>query len=230
MQLQNTLLPFIEINPTTNAMGSVIWLHGLGADGSDFAPIVPELHLPHTIPLRFIFPHAPSRPVTINNGYVMPAWYDITSMGINHQIDRNGIAISVKQIMQLIEHEENLGIPSENIVLAGFSQGAVIALNAGLSATKPLAGIMALSGYLPFADEIAATTIPRNRNIPIFIAHGKEDTIVPYQAGLLTYDTLKAHALSATWHSYSMAHSVCNKEIEDIAKWLQDIFKSKLVG
>ncbi len=221
MQTQDTLLPFVEINPPTAPVGSVIWLHGLGADGHDFAPIVPELHLPSSLPLRFLFPHAPSIPVTINNGYVMPAWYDITSFDRNQRNDLNGMANSVAQINSLIENEKNRGIPSEKIVLAGFSQGAVIALMTGLQSKESLAGILALSGYLPYT---AANLATLNKTLPIFLAHGTEDNIVPYQAGLMAYDLLQREKFSVSWHAYPMAHGVCNQEIKDIGEWLRKIF------
>lgn len=218
------LLNCIEINPQTPAIGSVIWLHGLGADGNDFVPIVPELKLPATLPIRFIFPNAPMRPVTINNGYVMPAWYDIFSMAINQRIDSTGIAESVKQIEQIIAREEQRGIPSNKIVLAGFSQGSVVALTTGLGYAKKLAGILALSGYLPDADQAMASASTENKTTPIFVGHGISDTVVPQFLGLHAYDVLNRNGYPVSWHSYMMQHSVCEEEIADIGTWLQKVF------
>jgi phospholipase/carboxylesterase len=221
MTSANTLLPSIEINPSISPIGTVILLHGLGADGNDFAPMVSELHLPSTIPLRFVFPNAPLKPVTINNGYIMPAWYDITSMDINQRTDMNGATESVAALKKLIERENSLGIPTEKIVLAGFSQGAVIALMTGLSFSQKLAGILALSGYLPSSTP---EPLSANHDTPIFVAHGTQDPIIPYTVGLTCFDQLQRFGFTATWHSYQMAHSVCEKEIRDIAAWLCEVF------
>lgn len=224
MQSQNNLLSCIEINPSAQAIGTVIWLHGLGADGNDFVPIVPELHLPSSIPIRFVFPNAPLRPVTINNGYVMRAWYDITSMRIDQWIDEAGIAASVAQLNDLIEQQESVGIPSQNIILAGFSQGAVIALTAGLLCPKRLGGILALSGYFPNAEKVLANASAENRQTPIFMAHGTGDNIVPYTIGLASSDVLKRAKYPIDWHSYPMAHGVCDAEIRDIGNWVKTIY------
>lgn len=221
MTSTNTLLSTIEINPASPPIGSVIWLHGLGADGNDFAPIVPELQLPSSIPLRFVFPNAPLKAVTINNGYIMPAWYDIISMEINQRADMNGIKESINELHKLIAQENERGIPSEKIILAGFSQGAVIALMTGLAFPHTLAGIMTLSGYLPTPTP---EQHPANHDTPIFMAHGAQDAVVPYAAGLGSYDTLKYFGRAASWHRYQMAHSVCEHEIRDIATWLCEIF------
>lgn len=219
---QNTL-SCIEINPGISATKTVIWLHGLGADGSDFAPIVSELHLPDTPGIRFVFPHAPIMPVTLNNGYEMRAWFDIYDLSIDSKIDKTGISKSVQMLEALIMQEEAKGITSDNIILAGFSQGAVIALTTGLGYPKPLAGMMALSGYLPLADEVLKNASGINRETPIFIAHGTEDPIVPYALGKATYDTLKEAGYHAAWHSYAMPHAVCAEEVRDISLWLQSI-------
>jgi len=205
----------IELAPALPAKGSVIWLHGLGADGNDFEPIVPELKLPISLPLRFIFPHAPIRPVTINNGFAMRAWFDIYSMNINQRIDEEGIAASIKMVRDLIEHEKNLGIPIKNIVLAGFSQGAVIALSTGLSYPEPLGGVIALSGFLPNADQM-----PGHKSLPIFIAHGSQDVVVPCLLGQMTCDALTKAGYPVTWKEYAMEHSVCGEEVRDISEWL----------
>jgi phospholipase/carboxylesterase len=225
MQTQNSLLSTIEINPNQTPIGTVILLHGLGADGNDFAPVVPELLLPDTIPLRFIFPNAPIKAITMNNGYRMPAWYDITSIDIHKRADVGGITESVKQIEKLIAHEEKRGIPCNKIVLAGFSQGAVIALRTGLNFPQPLAGILALSGYLPNNDIDLRETSRANLATPIFIGHGTQDGIVPYALGQAAYEFLKKSGYAASLHTYPMAHSVNEKEIQDISAWLQNIFK-----
>ncbi len=221
MTSTNNLLSTIEINPSMSPIGTVILLHGLGADGNDFAPIVPELHLPSSKPLRFVFPNAPLKAVTINNGYIMPAWYDITSMDIHQRVDMNGMTESIDELKKLIARENERGIPSEKIILAGFSQGAVIALMTGLAFPHKLAGIMALSGYLPTSKpEIH----PANQTTPIFVAHGTQDPIIPYTIGLESCDTLNRLGLATSWHSYQMAHSVNEKEIRDMADWLTKIF------
>lgn len=215
-------LSCVEINPSAPAVGSVIWLHGLGADGNDFVPIVPEFRLPVDLPIRFVFPHAPLRSVTLNNGYVMRAWFDIRALdkNITQGVDQKGILESVKSIEQLIEKEIQRGIPSEKIILSGFSQGSVIALITGLCYPKKLGGILALSGFLPGTEQLIAATSEANRSIPIFLAHGIEDTVIPHALGQVTYSFLKKHNYPVSWHSYRMAHSVCPDEIHDIARWL----------
>lgn len=212
----------IIVNPAKPAIGSVIWLHGLGADGNDFLSIVPELQLPDTMPLRFIFPHAPMRPVTINNGYVMRAWFDIYSMKLD-RLDKEGVNESIKLLQHYIEQEEQAGIPTDKIVLAGFSQGSVIALCTGLQYPKKLAGIMALSGMLPEAEQVLENASQANRSIPIFIAHGTEDTMVPFALGEITQTVLTQHDYPVSWHHYAMPHSVCSDEINDIAAWLKKL-------
>lgn len=214
----------IVVAPSTQATGSVIWLHGLGADGNDFVPLVSELNLSNNLPLRFVFPHAPLRPVTINNGYVMRAWFDIYSMKLDQRIDEEGIANSIELVHQLIENEQKCGILSENIILAGFSQGAVMALRTGLHYPKPLAGILALSGFLP-AEQMAAESNKANRATPIFIAHGSQDRVVPFILGEDTANALKTLHYPVTWKSYPIPHSVCAEEVSDIAKWLKEVYK-----
>lgn len=218
----------IEIEPTTTAKHSVIWLHGLGADGNDFAPIVAELKLADEHAVRFIFPHAPIMPITINNGYEMRAWYDIHSLSLDEkQVDKSGIAKSVAFVNELIAKEEKRGIASEHIILAGFSQGAVIALITGLQCRKPLGGILALSGYLPSSQEVIQNANPINRQIPIFLAHGTDDTIVPYALGKAANLALSNAGFPISWHSYAMPHSVCLLEIRDISQWLQERFNQQ---
>lgn len=216
------LLSCIEIEPTVPATHSVIWMHGLGADGHDFVSLVPDLSLPKELGIRFIFPNAPVRPVTINGGYQMRAWYDITGITLEARIDKEGIIDSILAVNALIEREVNRGIPTNKIILAGFSQGAVMALTTGLRYHQPLAGILALSGYFPLHEETIALA-KANRNTPIFLAHGTEDVGVPYALGIMAYSQLKDAGLPVSWHAYPMGHSVCMEEIQDISKWMQGV-------
>ena len=217
----SALLPCVEIG-SADAMHSVIWLHGLGADGHDFEPIVDELTLTHNI--RFIFPHAPSIPVSINNGMVMPAWYDIRLPQIDQAQDAEGIKKSEQSILALIEREIERGIKSENIILAGFSQGGAIALHTALRYEKPLAGIMALSTYLPLADTAENEINEQNKHTPILIAHGTLDPVVPYQLAIDTQTTLNQFGFSTELKKYKMEHSVCAEEIDDISNWINNCF------
>jgi len=222
---QQKLLPFIEINPDKKALGSVILLHGLGADGNDFVPIVSELNILDNTPLRFVFPSAPHRAVTVNGGYVMPAWYDIISLSHDSHADIQGIDESVQQLNALIENEIKLGIPSDKIVVAGFSQGCVIALSSGITYPKKLAGILALSGYLPHAKEFLKNKHDANQKTPIFMAHGTQDTVLPFTMGQVAYNVLRENNFNVSFHAYPVAHTVSIEEIHDIAKWLKEIFK-----
>ncbi len=208
----------IETGPAPEA--AVIWLHGLGADGHDFEPIVPELRLPRALPVRFIFPHAPHRPVTINNGYVMRAWYDIRTAEFVQREDETGIRESEQSVRELIAREQARGVGSNRIVLAGFSQGGAIALHAGMRYPERLAGIMALSTYLPLVESFAAEVHDANRAVPIFMAHGSEDPIIPVERGQHSADLLTRAGADAQWRTYEMGHSVCGEEIGDIAAWL----------
>ncbi|MFZ5863783.1 MAG: alpha/beta hydrolase [Nitrospirota bacterium] len=212
--------PPIEIETGRNPTAAVIWLHGLGADGHDFEPIVPELRLPSALPIRFIFPHAPHRPVTINNGYVMRAWYDIRTAEFVQREDETGIRESEKTVQELIAREHARGVPSSRIVLAGFSQGGAIVLHVGTRYPERLAGIMALSTYLPLIESFAAEAHGANRNVPVFMAHGTEDPIIPLERGRMSADRLKVAGAEVLWRSYEMGHSVCIEEIGDIAAWL----------
>jgi phospholipase/carboxylesterase len=221
----NELLPHIETNTFENPDKSVIWLHGLGADGNDFASIVPELHLPQHLKIRFIFPHAPVMPVSINNGYEMPAWFDIHPTGINSQVDSAGIQKSVQQINLLIQREQQRGIDPANIMLAGFSQGAVIALNTGILYPERLGGVIALSGLLPNAADIIAKGSAANKSLPLFIAHGTQDQVVSPTLGHAAAMQLKEAAYPVSWHTYPMAHSVCIEELDDISQWMQEVWK-----
>jgi phospholipase/carboxylesterase len=216
----NKLLPRIEIESAPQSTAAVIWLHGLGADGNDFAGLVPELDLSACPPIRFVFPHAPSMPVTINGGYVMPAWYDIRGTDLVSRQDDAGIRQSASAIEALIELEASRGIPYENIVLAGFSQGCAMALHTGLRFKHSLAGIMALSGYLPLADTFAAERHPANASTPIFMAHGSMDPVVVPARGESSRDLLSSLGYPVQWHTYPMQHSVHPREIADIAVFL----------
>jgi phospholipase/carboxylesterase len=214
-------LPCLEIEPTEPANASVIWLHGLGADGHDFEPIVPELRLPESLSVRFIFPHAPSIPVTINGGMVMPAWFDIRGMDLDTAVDEADILASVSATRALIEREIARGIPSERIVLAGFSQGGTIALHAALSHPDKLAGLMVLSSF--FAAPNALEPHPANRNIPIHVFHGTEDPMAPEMLGQQAVAALQGMGYAPAYKTYPMPHAVCPEEIADISRWLHSV-------
>ena len=218
-----TLLPRVELESAPNPSAAVIWLHGLGADGHDFAGLVPELDLSNCPPIRFVFPHAPSMPVTVNGGYVMPAWYDILGPNLVSQQDAAGIQASERAIVALIAHEVARGIPAERIVLAGFSQGCAMALHTGLRLPQRLAGIMALSGYLPLADRLAAERHVANAQTPVFMAHGTQDPVVVLARGEASRDALAALGQPVQWHSYPMPHSLHPREIADISAFLAQV-------
>ena len=218
-----SLLPYVEIESAPQPTAAVIWLHGLGADGHDFASLVPELDLSGCPPIRFIFPHAPSMPVTVNGGYVMPAWYDILGPNLISQQDAAGIQASERAIVALIAHEVARGIPAEHIVLAGFSQGCAMALHTGLRLPHRLAGIMALSGYLPLVDRLAAERHPANAQTPVFMAHGTQDPVVVLARGEASRDALATLGQPVQWHSYPMPHSVHPREIADISAFLAQV-------
>lgn len=223
------LLPHVELTTGLNPKGTVIWLHGLGADGWDFVPLVRELQIPDDTPLRFIFPHAPEQPVTINNGYVMPAWYDIAMNEIERRPDENGIRVSQKQIDAFIDNEIARGVDSKNIVLAGFSQGGAITLQTGLRSRHPLAGLMVLSSYLTLADSLKAEATIANQSIPILMAHGTEDPVVPLRLAEDGARTLTAHGYAVSFKTYPMPHSLCGEEVAEIREWLLARFKSRIV-
>lgn len=222
-------LPCIEVEPgtntdtntTTKANASVIWLHGLGASGHDFQPVVPELHLPDDMAVRFIFPHAPNIPVTINGGMVMPAWYDILALDIEREINRQQFQDSVDATIALIEREIERGIPSERIVLAGFSQGGAIVYEAALTYDKPLAGLMTMSTY--FATHKSVQVHPANKNIPIHIFHGSYDPMVPETMGKQALAALELLGFAPEYSAYPMEHEVCLEQIKDISAWLQTL-------
>jgi len=216
------LLPSLEVETAPAPKFAVIWLHGLGADGSDFVPIVPELGLPAGSAVRFVFPHAPHRPVTCNGGYVMRAWYDIISLDSDsRRIDEAGIVQSRQAVRQLIARENERGIPSRRIFLAGFSQGGAVAYTTALTHPERLAGLLALSTYLPTPALVAAEASAANRDIPVFVAHGTQDDVVSPALGRQAWDFLNEHGYRPVWHDYPMPHAVCPEEIEAIGLWLQ---------
>jgi phospholipase/carboxylesterase len=222
--MDTNLLERIEIETGASPSACVIWLHGLGADGHDFEPIVPELGLPASLPVRFIFPHAPVRPVTLNNGMAMRAWYDIFAMGGTRE-DGEGLRASQESVEALIAGEEARGIPAGRIVLAGFSQGGAIAFQTGLRHPERLAGIMALSTYLPLAGTVEDERHKSNRDVPIFMAHGTSDPMISIERAQLSRKMLESLGYPLEWHEYPMPHSVCPQEIGDIADWLVKTLK-----
>ena len=219
--MSTELLPSVEIETAPNPDASVIWLHGLGADGNDFVPIVPELGLAPAPGVRFVFPHAPVRPVTINNGMRMRAWYDISAADLQNRADLAGVRQSQALVEALIEGEKARGVASARIVLAGFSQGGAIALYTGLRHAHRLAGVIALSTYLVAADRLASEAGAANRGLRIFMAHGTADPIVRYAWGEASCRTLEAAGYPVEWHSYGMPHSVCMEEIAALGAWLR---------
>jgi len=223
------LLPAIEVETGAQPQHAVIWLHGLGADGNDFVPIVPYLGLPEALSVRFIFPHAPSMPVTCNGGYVMPAWYDIISLSRDERrIDSAGVLRSCAAIRALIARENQRGIPTRNIVIAGFSQGGAIAYTLGLTHPEKLAGIIALSTYLPDPTLLAPEQLAANRATAIFAAHGNEDDVVGFDLGLAAAERLQAAGYALTWQRYEgMPHAVCEEEIAEIGAWLSAILPAR---
>jgi phospholipase/carboxylesterase len=216
------LLDAIEIETAPSPATSVIWLHGLGADGSDFVPIVGELDLP-AAPIRFVFPHAPHQPVTINNGMVMRAWYDILGADLARREDERGVRASQALVEALVAREKVRGTPARRILLAGFSQGGAIALQTGLRHPERLAGIMALSTYVPIAESLEAEAHAANREVPIFMAHGLYDPIIPIAAARRSRDLLAQLGYACEWHEYAMPHSVAPPELDDIGAWLRRV-------
>lgn len=217
------MLDCIELQTRDQPNATVIWLHGLGADGYDFVPVVKELEALGTPAARFVFPHAPQMPVTINNGYVMRAWYDIVGTDLVRREDEVGLRRSQAQVEQLIEREVTRGMPRSRIVLAGFSQGGAIALQTGLRQAQPLAGLIALSCYLPLASTFEAERAAGSSNVPILLAHGSSDPVVPLARGTATREQLQQLGYAVQWHEYPMPHSVCGEEIEDIAAFLKHV-------
>jgi len=213
-------LPSVEIETAPNPRHAVIWLHGLGADGHDFEPIVPELVDRAWPALRFVFPHAPVRPITINNGMPMRAWYDISGQEIAQRQDEAGLRASMGLLGEMIERETARGIPSENIVLAGFSQGGAIVLGGGIRYAHKLRGIVALSTYLPIAEKTDGEMSAANRQTPIFQAHGMLDPTIPHALGEMSRAYLAQRGYRVDWHAYQMAHQVCMEEIADLRRWI----------
>jgi phospholipase/carboxylesterase len=213
----------VEIETGPAPTGSVIWMHGLGADGHDFEPIVPELAQRGERALRFIFPHAPIRPVTINNGYPMRAWYDIAAIDRRSAEDESGIRTSQAVIDTLVRRENSRGIASERIVLAGFSQGGAMAVFAGTRYPDKLAGIMGLSCYLLLESHLVTERSAANQSTPVFLAHGRQDPVVPLLLGEHERQTLQAVGYTIEWHAYQMPHSLCPQEVTDIAAWLRRV-------
>ncbi|MGO4154476.1 alpha/beta hydrolase [Cupriavidus sp. YAF13] len=221
----SALLPAIEIETAPSPTWSVIWMHGLGADGSDFVPVVPELGLTSAPGVRFVFPNAPAIPVTCNGGYVMPAWYDIESLDdTRRHADEAGIRVSRDAIRALIARENQRGVPSHRVVLAGFSQGGAVAYTTALTHPEALGGIIALSTYIPAPAMLAAEFSEASRATPIFAGHGTEDDVVAVQLGLLARNTVEKLGCKVEWHTYRMSHSVCMEEIKAIGAWLNTRF------
>jgi phospholipase/carboxylesterase len=220
------LLETIEVETSDHPTAAVIWMHGLGADGNDFVPIVQELDLTGCPGIRFVFPHAETMPVTINNGYVMRAWYDILGMDPVRREDEAGLRASQQRIEDLIMREVARGIAADNIVLAGFSQGCAMTLQTGLRHPQKLAGLICLSGYLPLAATVTAERSDANRQTPIFMAHGRGDGVVTINRAEASRDLLKELGYEIDWHEYLMPHSVCAEEIDDIGLWLKQVLKA----
>jgi phospholipase/carboxylesterase len=220
------VLPSIQIDTAPNPTVSVIWLHGLGADGNDFVPIVRELDLAGLPAIRFIFPHAPTMPVTINNGYVMRAWYDIIGTELVRQEDEKGLRNSQALVEALIAAERARGVPAERIILAGFSQGCAMTIQTGLRHPEKLAGLLCLSGYVPLAGMIPAERHSANHATPIFMAHGRMDNVIPVSRAEQSRDLLQSLGYDVEWHEYMMPHSVCQEEVDDISAWFKRVLKA----
>ena len=216
-------LETIEVKTGPQPTASMIVLHGLGADGNDFVPVAQELDLREIGSVRFVFPHAPTMPVTINGGYVMRAWYDILGTDLVRREDERGLRQSQLLVEALIAQERARGVASTRILLAGFSQGCALTLMTGLRCAERLAGLVGLSGYLPLADKVAAERTSVNADIPIFMAHGRMDPVIPIARALASRDALVALGHAVEWHEYPMPHSVCAEEIADLERWLKRV-------
>lgn len=221
--VSTSLLSAVELETGSHPTHTILWMHGLGADGNDFVPIVRELELPPSSRIRFVFPQAPMRPVSINGGFVMRAWYDVTSSNLSRHEDATSLRDSQRAIEALIEREKRNGIAPERIVLAGFSQGGAMALQTGLRHPEKLAGIMALSCYLPLAPTLAAEAHPANSTTSIFMAHGSHDSVIPMALAAAARQQLLESGYAVEWHEYPMAHAVCTEEIASIGEWLKRI-------
>jgi phospholipase/carboxylesterase len=217
------LLEHVTIDTSDNPEISVIWLHGLGADGNDFVPIVRELDLAGLPGIRFIFPHARTIPVTVNGGYVMRAWYDITGADLVRREDENGLRASQQEVEAFIAREKARGIPASRIVLAGFSQGCAMTIQAGLRHPEKLGGMLCLSGYVPLADKLAAERTEASLATPVFMAHGRHDNVVPFSRAEQSRDLLVSLGYKVEWHAYTMQHSVCLEEVQAISAWLKKV-------
>jgi phospholipase/carboxylesterase len=217
------LLDNIEIETAPNPEVAIIWLHGLGADGNDFVPIVRELDLTGLPGIRFVFPHAKTMPVTINGGYVMRSWYDILGTELTRREDEGGLRSSQLAVEALIAREKSRGIPASRIILAGFSQGCAMTLQTGLRHPEQLAGMMCLSGYLPLAGHVAAERTAQSLQVPVFMAHGTQDPVVPFARAEESRKVLESLGYQVEWHAYQMQHTLCLEEVQDIAKWIRKV-------
>ena len=217
------LLQNIEIETAPNPQVAVIWLHGLGADGNDFVPLVNELDLAGLPGIRFVFPHAKTMPITINGGYVMRAWYDITGAELTRREDEGGLRASQRDVEALIAREKARGIPASRIILAGFSQGCAMTLQTGMRHPEKLAGMLCLSGYLPLATAVAGERTPESLATPVFMAHGTHDNVVPFARARESKEMLVSLGYQVEWHAYPMQHSLCLEEVQDISAWLKKV-------
>ncbi len=217
------LLEHIQIETNDNPDIAIIWMHGLGADGNDFVPMVRELDLDGLPGIRFIFPHAKTMPVTINNGYVMRSWYDIAGLEAARREDENGLRASQKDIEAFIEREKARGIPASRIILAGFSQGCAMAIQTGLRHPEQLAGLLCLSGYVPLSAKLATERTDASKSTPIFMAHGRYDNVVPFNRAEASRDLLVSLGYQLEWHEYAMQHSLCLEEVQHISAWLKKV-------
>lgn len=217
------LLQNIEIETAPNPTVAVIWLHGLGADGNDFVPVVRELDLKGLPAIRFVFPHAEQMPVTINGGYMMRAWYDISVADLTRREDEGGLRNSQRNVEALIAREKARGIPASRIILAGFSQGCAMTLQTGLRHPEKLAGMLCLSGYLPLHDKVAHERTEESIDTPIFMAHGRQDGVVPFVRAEQSRDILAGLGYTIEWHEYAMQHSLCFEEVQDISAWMKKV-------
>jgi phospholipase/carboxylesterase len=217
------LLETIDVETAPNPEVAIIWMHGLGADGNDFVPLVRELDLSGLPAIRFVFPHADTMPVTINGGYVMRAWYDVFDRDLVRRDDEDGLRASQLQVEALIAREKARGIPASRIILAGFSQGCAMTLQTGLRHPDTLAGLMCLSGYLPLTDKVAAERTEASLATPIFMVHGRQDGVIPVARAEQSRDLLKAMGYQVEWHEYMMQHSLCSEEVDHISAWLKNV-------
>lgn len=216
------MLDMLEIEPRQAATGAVIWLHGLGADGNDFVPLIRQWGLADELGARFVLPHAPQRPVTLNNGMVMRAWYDFYDLGFSRKEDRQGIEQAQQQLLSLIQRERERGLPSDRILLAGFSQGGALALHTALRFAEPLAGVLVLSGYLPLADLLAEEKRADSSLLTIRMDHGEQDPVVPFAVAELSCEKIEAQGFHVDFHTYVMEHSLCPAQVESLRQWITE--------